>query len=254
MARSGVLAFAAACAFALAGCGDGTYSGLANTAGVETVGDAAAIVAHRPTPSQYAATAIDAIDTLGAALGGVAVETQRAAGRRSAFCRTFAGFGGSWVPGLQMTLGWQGATSGATPSLHHPAAPLAVNAIAAGTAFVGPEGSIEPLDAWSRTRCPSAMPTYAIVGKALVMPFKIPFRVDFRNGRLWGVSVPHATFGAYSLALTTMHAERTLRIAGVIDDGRMRIAYLRADALGTGDLTITSTGAQYRLVGWSVVG
>ena len=34
----------------------------------------------------------------------------------------------------------------------------------------------------------------------------------------------------------------------------MRIADLRADGLGTGDLTITSTGAQYRLVDWSVVG
>lgn len=256
MVRSRVFAIAAASALALAGCGDGTYSGLAGSAGVETVGDAAAIVAHRPTGSQYAATAIDAVDTFGAALGGVmALESlQRAGGRGAVFCRTFAGFGGEWVPALETTLGWQGATSGIAAPLRRPGAPLAVNAIAAGTAFVGPEGSIQPLDAWSRVQCPSATPTYAIIGKALVMPFKIPFRIGYHNGRLSSVSVSHATFGEYSIALTTMHVARTLRIEGVIDDGHTRIADLRADALGSGDLTITSTGAQYRLVGWSVVG
>jgi hypothetical protein len=253
MARSRLFGIVVACAFALAGCGDGTYSGIS---GVETVGDAAAIVAHRPTGTQYAATAIDAVDTFGAALGGIAAleNLQPARGRGMAFCRTFAGFGGDWVPALETTLGWQGATRGIAMALHRPDTPLAVRAIAAGTAFVGPEGSIEPLDAWSRERCPSAIPTYAIIGKAMVLPFKIPFRLDYRNGRLWGLSVSHATFGTYSIELTTMRFERTLRIDGIIDDGRMRIADLRTDGLGTGDLTITSTGAQYRLVDWSVVG
>jgi len=256
MARSLFFSIAAACAFALAGCGDGTYSGLSGTAGVETVGDAAAIVAHRPTGTQYAATAIDAVDTFGAALVGIAAleNLQRAGGRGSSFCRTFAGFGGNWVPGLETTLGWQGATRGTALAFRRPDTPLAVSAVAAGTAFVGPEGSIQPLDAWSRTRCPSATPTYAIVGKAMILPFKIPFRLDYRNGRLWALSVAHATFGTYSIELTATRVERTLRIDGIIDDGRMRIADLRADGLGTGDLTITSTGAQYRLVDWSVVG
>jgi len=256
MIRSRVFAFAAVCALALAGCGDGSYSGLAGSADVETVGDATAIVAHRPTGSQYAAAAIDAVDTFGAALGGVAAleNLQLAGGGGATFCHTFAGFGGEWVPALAMTLGWQGDTSGVASARRRPGTPLAVNAIAAGTAFVGPEGSIEPLDAWSRAQCPSATPTYAIIGKALVLPFKIPFRVDYRNGRLSGVSVSHATFGEYSIALTTKRVARTLRIEGIIDDGRTRIADLRADALGSGDLIITSTGAQYRLVGWSVVG
>ncbi len=254
MERPRVFAIAAACAFALVGCGDGMYSGLAGAGGVETVGDAAAIDAHRPTGSQYAATAIDAVDTFGAALAGItALDNLQRTDRRVAFCRTFAGFGGAWVPALEMTLGWQGATSGAARALRRPDAPLAVSATAAGTAFVGPEGSVEPLDAWSRTRCPSAAPSYAIVGTAMIMPFKIPFRLDYRNGRLWDMSVSRATFGEYSIALKTMHVERTLRIEGIIDDGRTRIADLRADGLGSGDLTIISTGAQYRLVGWSVI-
>lgn len=256
MIRSRVFAIAVACALTLAGCGDGGYSGLAGSSGVETVGDAAAIVAHRPTGSQYAATAIDAVDTFGAALGGVGAleNVQRTVGGSLLFCRTFAGLGGEWVPALDMTLGWQGTTSGIAAGAGRPGAPISVKAIAAGTAFVGAEGSIEPLDAWSRSQCPSETPTYAVIGKALVMPFKIPFRIDYHNGRLSGLSVSHASFGTYSLALTTIRVARTLRIEGIIDDGRTRIADLRADELGSGDLTITSTGAQYRLVGWSVIG
>ena len=196
MARSRFFSIVAACAFGLAGCGDGSYSGLS---GVETVGDAAAIVAHRPTGTQYAATAIDAVDTFGAALGGIAAleNLQRAGGRGSSFCRTFAGFGGDWVPALETTLGWQGATRGTALALRRPETPLAVSAVAAGTAFVGPEGSIEPLDVWSRSRCPSAVANLwpSSASKAMVLPFKIPFRVGYRNGRLVGASAsPHATF------------------------------------------------------------
>ena len=87
---------------------------------------------------------------------------------------------------------WQDAIRADRPrSAAAPTTPLyAVSAVAAGTAFVGPEGSIQPLDAWSRTGCPSATPTYAIIGNAMVLPFKIPFRLDYRNGRLWGRASP----------------------------------------------------------------
>lgn len=254
MARCLVFAVASVFALALAACGDGTYSGLASSPGVETVGDAAAAVAHRPTGSQYAATAIDAVDTFGAAIAGIAgSRLQRGPTPGSRFCKTFAGFGGSWVPALQMTLGWQGASHGIARLAARPQLPMAINAVARGTAFVGPEGSVEPLDVWSGTACPSAKPSYAVVGKATIMPFTIPFRLDYLNGKLSNVNVTHATFGAFSLQLTAMHVDRKLQVEGFIDDGRTRVAYLRADERGRGDLTITSTGAQYRLIDWWVI-
>jgi hypothetical protein len=255
MARFGVYALAAAFALALAGCGDGSYSGL--SAGVETVEDAAAIVAHRPTGTQYAATAIGAVDTLGAVLGGLsnARDLERANAERLTFCQAFAGSGGGRVPALGMSFGWQGTTNGAfEESIGGIGDAHAVLALASGTAIVGPEGSMEPLSGAPRASCAKARPAFAALGPSAPMSFRIPLHVAYRSGRLWSVTVSHAAYGNYWFELSPSRSERDPRMIGIVGSGRARIAYLRADRFGNGDLTITPTGAQYRLVDWMVAG
>jgi hypothetical protein len=255
MARPGVFALATVCALALAGCSNGSYSGLA--AGVETVEDAAAIVAHRPTGTQYAAAAIGAADTLGAVLGGLsdARTLERTNARRLTFCQSFAGSGGGRVPVLGMSFGWQGTTNGAfEDSIHHGSDAFAVLALASGTAIVGPEGSMEPLSSVPRASCANARPAFAALGPEAPMSFRIPLHVVYRSGRLLSVTVSHAAYGNYWFELSPSRSEREPRMVGIIGSGRTRIAALRVDRFGNGELTITPTGAQYRLVDWMVAG
>ena len=74
MCRVLVFAIAVIAGFSLAGCGlDSGQSGSAiPLAGPETVGDAAATIAHRPTDSQNTAAAIDAVGVLGSRLNALA--------------------------------------------------------------------------------------------------------------------------------------------------------------------------------------
>ncbi|MEO6835171.1 MAG: hypothetical protein ABI231_04615, partial [Candidatus Tumulicola sp.] len=74
MTRPLISAMVAAFGFALAGCGGGFGHSGSTIPGVasETVGDAAALVAHRPTDSQNAAAAINAVSALGSRIKALA--------------------------------------------------------------------------------------------------------------------------------------------------------------------------------------
>lgn len=221
MARFRLVACAMAFVFALAGCGD-AYSGLSSSAGVETVGDLAAVVAHRPTGTQYAAAAIVAVDTLGAVLGRINGTLQRP-GSAQTFRQSFVGMGAG-VPALGIALGWQGTTSGrASPSKNGIATATATSF---GNTFTGSSES----------------------------HFKISLRAAYRSGRLTSLNVSRARFGEYTMFLATSGGGNATRIGGIVNDGRTKIATLWSDPSGNGNLTITSTGAEYRLADWSLSG
>lgn len=273
MARFRFFACALACAFALAGCGD-AYSGLTSPAGIETVGDAAAAVAHRPTGSQYAVAAIGAIDTLGVVLDGLAAVnaagswTQRQSptatrtysrsltkvtaagfGTPPSFCQSFAGYGAG-VPALAVTFGWQGMTNGRMSSGGRVSTDAAT---AAGSTFAGSASSLAALSRVPVSDCANSVPL-AVSGWAAAAPFRVSILAVYESGHLTSVNVSRATFGKYSLTLTTQRPGRDPRINGLVADGRIPVASLSSDAFGNGNLTITSTGAQYRLSGWVVAG
>ena len=247
MARFQLFASVAACVFALAGCGD-AYSGLSATQGVENVGDAAAVVAHRPTGTQYATVTIGAIDTLGEVLGGLASANDRS-GIGRAFCTTFAGTGRS-VPALGVTIGWQGTISGRL--LPTSAVTTTTAATAVGSTFQGSTDSLAALSHTQLRGCPNSAPPFAIADETNASSFKIALRADYRSGRLASLNVLRATFGEYTMFFTTARNGRVPHIQGSLDDGRTRVASISSDAFGNGSVTITSTGAEYRLHDWNV--
>ena len=218
--RSRLFACLAACAVAFSGCSD-AYSGLSASAGVETVGDAAAVVAHQPTGTQYAAASIGAVDTLGAVLSritGLAQRSESGSSFRQSFVET-----GSGDRALGIVFGWQGTTNGRLLGANPHGAATAV-AIASGSTFAG----------------------------SAVSHFRISLRAAYRKGRLIALNVPYATFGRYAMSVATSHGSGAAKVAGALSDGRTRIASLSSDASGNGKLTITSTGAEYRLANWTI--
>lgn len=239
MTRFGVFALVAACALALAGCAD-AYSGLAAADGVQTVGDATAFFAHRPTGSQYAAAAIGSVDSLGAVMR----ELSRA--RSSpAFCRGFSG--SVRVSSLAMSFAWEGSARG-----NSGAEAGASSATATGLTFLAPEGSIRHAGA-ARANCADYASTYTAGLEATALRFRIPIAVQYRGGELQNVRVSRASFGQYTMSVDGIHGAGGVSIVGILANHRTPIASLQADRFGNGNLTITSTGAQYRLADWVVV-
>ncbi|MEO6836171.1 MAG: hypothetical protein ABI231_09755, partial [Candidatus Tumulicola sp.] len=74
---------------------------------------------------------------------------------------------------------------------------------------------------------------------------------------LWDVTVTGVSLaGGYALSVATRRTGEALAgasVRGGLTNGRMQIATLIANAVGNGELTITSTGAQYPLIDWTVV-
>jgi len=62
-----------------------------------------------------------------------------------------------------------------------------------------------------------------------------------------------ANAGIQTLAVSNPWASSNATIRGVLSNGRLQIATFVANAFGNGTLTIAGTGAQYRLVDWTVV-
>jgi len=239
MARFGVCTLVAACALALAGCAD-AYSGLSAAEGVQTVGDATAFFAHRPTGSQYAAAAIGSFDSLGALMR----ELSRA--RSSpAFCRSFSG--AVRVSSLAMSFAWEGSARG-----NSAADAGGSSATASGLMFLAPEGSIRH-GAVARANCPNYAPTFTAGLEATALRFRIPIAIEYRGGELQNVRVSRASFGQYTMSVDGIRGAGGVSIVGVLANHRIPIASLQADRFGNGNLTITSTGAQYRLANWMVV-
>jgi hypothetical protein len=179
-----------------------------------------------------------------------------ASGASSTFCSDSAGFDPSGIVSLDSTFGWQGVLTSGTRTSEGTGL-VTWSATPSGTAFSGAIGSLSIATATQNLSCPIARPDFTLAGGSAIGTYSIPISVTFHRGRLWSVTVSRATLpGGDTLSVRTNHARRpTSRdyVSGAIRTGRTSIATFGVNAFGNGTLTVTSTGAQYKMADWIVV-
>ena len=179
-------------------------------------------------------------------------------GVTTGYCQDSAGYSVGGFPSLDATFGWEGGTLdsqiSATRTTEGDGA-ITLASIEQGETFVGPIGSLAAVAQKHAGSCPSASPVYRLQGGELAGAFIAPIRATYRGGRLRRLSVSGASFsGGYRLnAVTTTAGLQAPRVAGTLAGGGFRVAAFETDAFGNGTLTIASTGAQYRLIDWTIV-
>jgi hypothetical protein len=177
------------------------------------------------------------------------------AGTVSGYCQSSAGYTVTGIPSLDATFGWEsGALSGGTRMTdggHHFAT---WSADATGATVQAPLGKLSIARSGGGPSCPMMAPTFTVSGATASDTFSIPLTLTYRRGTLWNVNVSNAAFsGGESIDIVTS-SDRKPIIAGVITKGSTELASLRTNVGGDGNLTITSTGAQYKISDWIVVG
>jgi hypothetical protein len=175
-------------------------------------------------------------------------------------CQASAGYDAVGIPSLDATFGWQGATLDSPASIRRDDATgaVTVSTTQIGSTFAGPVGSLSLLAGSPHATCPYASPAYMLTGGTAASSFAIPIRAAYHRGRLWSLEVSRASFaGGYTLELATTRNAKSqtgsVIVNGILANGKTRIASVSSDEFGSGELTITSTGAQYRIVDWTVV-
>ncbi len=176
---------------------------------------------------------------------------------RNNYCQDSAAFSSTGFPSLDATFGWQSGTLGSQLSTTRTTDGRGIATLTTtqtGNSFVGPIGSLSIVSGQSHG-CPAALPAFRIGGGAPAGIFTIPIRATYRHGVLWNLSVNDASLaGGYRFAANTVRTGFDApNVTGVLVNGGIRIASLAADAFGNGTLTITSTGAQYHLIDWTIV-
>lgn len=291
MMRLAAIGIAALSGLLLAGCAGGSFAqaGLSLPApdGVQTVSDAAdALDGHRTLGSENAKAAIAATDALGSFVRAISADqrtlAQRGGGRQMArlireytferngkrilsgsellthgseYCQSSAGFSVDGIPSLDATFGWEGgAVSGGD---HRSGAnDVAVwSANARGAVVQSPIGGLSISRTGAAPNCPLTAPAFVLNGGTSENAFSLPISMAFRHGRLSNLSVVNGRFAnGESLEVMTSTNRQPVEVRGSIVRGHTRVASLRADASGNGTLTITSTGAQYTIASWLVLG
>lgn len=290
MARLAALAAAALAGLMLTDCAGGSFGqpGLSLPAadGVQTVSDAAdALVANRTTASQKAKAAIAVTDGFGSFVREISADQRSLAGTgrnvparslrdytverngkrilsaselvRSgrSYCQSGAGYLSGGIPSLDETFGWQ---SGAYTGGKHgtDARGSAVwSANASGAVLQGSIGSLSIARSAGVASCPMSAPSFVVKGGTSANAFTMPISMEFRRGELVNLSVVNARFASGdTLAVTTRGDRESTHVRGVIMNGRIQVATFRTNASGDGTLTITSSGAQYTIGDWIVVG
>jgi hypothetical protein len=290
MVRFAALGAAALAGFLIAGCAGGSFdqAGLSLPAadGVQTVSDAAdALDAHRASASANAKAAIAVTDALGsfvreisadqrslASRGGRAVTrltheyTVERDGKRitsgsqlvlrnalGGYCQSTAGYTVSGIPSLDESFGWEGGTfDGGTRSTGD-AGSAVWSANASGAVVQGAIGGLSIARSGAPASCPMTAPAFVVDGGVSENAFSLPISIAFRRGELANLSVVNGRFASGdSLEVTTNRAP--VEIDGRIANGRTQVGTFRINAIGSGTLTITSTGAQYVIADWIVVG
>jgi hypothetical protein len=273
----------------LADCAGGTFgqAGLSLPAadGVQTVSDAAdALVAHRTTGSQKAKAAIAVTDGLGSFVREISADQRSLAGRdrnmaaRSlrdytverdgkrilsaselvqrgrSYCQSAAGYLAAGIPSLDATFGWQsGAYTGGTRGLDSRGSAI-WSANASGSVLQGSIGSLS-IERKSGASCPMNAPAFIVKGGTSANAFTLPISMEFRRGELINLSVVNGRFASGdTLEVMTRSDRQSAQVLGVIMNGRAEIATFRTNGNGDGTLTITSSGAQYAIGDWIVVG
>lgn len=272
----------------LAGCAGGALGLPAD--GVQTVSDAAdSLVPHRTSGSENAKSAIGATDALGSFVREISADQRALAGRRqsdrpartvrqgsvtlggkrilsgsqlvlqpgldaSTYCQSSAGYAVNGIPSLDESFGWQsGAYAGGTRSSDGRG--LAVwSARASGAVVQGTIGDFRIARGASSGSCPMNAPAFVLKGGVSANAFEIPIGMAFRGGELFNLSVSNAKFANGDMLAVTTSNRQPVDVRGLITRGRIQVATFRTNGAGYGTLTITSTGAQYVIADWIVIG
>jgi hypothetical protein len=293
MARYATFAVAALAGFLIAGCSGGTFgsAGLSLPRagdGVQTVADAAdALDTHRTPASESAKAAIAVTDALGSFVRAV-TEDERVVGSAqygsrsirvthfvrdkavvsgsqlvmrprygnvSAYCEASAGYSVRGIPSLDQSFGWQSdaISGGARESDGRGSTTWSANAN--GVVVRGAIGGLSLSRSRKNAGCPAGAFPFTLSGGNAKNEFSIPISMAFRHGQLSNLAVSDARFSnGESLDVTSAADSQRLTVNGFIRHGRKRLATFTTDTRGNGTLAITSTGAQYAIAGWVVVG
>lgn len=290
MARLAALAAAALAGLMLTDCAGGSFGqaglSLPTADGVQTVSDAAdALVAHRTTASQKAKAAIAVTDGFGSFVREIGADQRslsgyagRSAAARSlrdytverngkrilsgselvrsgrSYCQSGAGYLADGIPSLDETFGWQSGTyTGGTRGTGSRGSAI-WSANASGAVLQGSIGSLS-IGRSAGATCAMNAPAFIVKGGTSANAFTMPISMEFRRGQLVSLSVINARFASGdTLGVTTRSDRQSARVSGVIMNGRIEVATFRTNAYGDGTLTITSSGAQYAIGDWIVVG
>lgn len=290
MPRLAALAVAALAGLMLADCAGGSFGqaglSLPSADGVQTVSDAAdSLVAHRTTASQKAQAAIAVTDALGSFVREIGADQRslsvRAGRNLSAhslrdytverngkrilsaselvqrgrsYCQSAAGYLAGGIPSLDQTFGWQsGAYIGGKPGTDSRGSAV-WSANASGAVLQGSIGSLSIVRNHAAS-CPMNSPAFVVKGGTSADAFTMPISMEFRRGELVNLSVVNARFASGdTLEVATRSDRQSVQVRGVIMNGRSEVGTFVTNASGDGTLTITSSGAQYAIGDWIVVG
>lgn len=178
-------------------------------------------------------------------------------GGANLYCRAAAAYSLTGVPSLDATFGWDGSTVGGAVAATRQSdarGNVTLASLQRGNAYAGPIGSLRLTTLKAGGACPTGGWAFRVAGGVPATDFSLPIRATYRNGALASLSVAGASLGTYRLTASTVGSGLDDRnVAGVLVSRGVRVASLQADAFGNGLLTVTSTGAQYRLIDWTIV-
>ncbi|HVA32747.1 MAG TPA: hypothetical protein VNG31_01290 [Candidatus Baltobacteraceae bacterium] len=173
------------------------------------------------------------------------------------FCGDSAGYDPTGIASLDQTYGAQSGVLSGGSRLSTGNGFTTWSATVSGSAFQGSIGSLSIATGAQNTACPIAVPDFTVAGGTSLGAFSIPFDVTFRRGMLWSLTIINATLpGGDTLNVRThrnRHKSAAAFLTGLIRNGSTKVASFSINAFGNGQLTIASTGAQYRIVDWTVV-
>ena len=159
------------------------------------------------------------------------------------------------IPSLDQTFGWQsGALSGGARASDGRGSAI-WSANANGIVVRGAIGGLSLAHGRQSSGCPMRAFPFTIAGGSAKNEFSIPISMAFRRGQLSSLTVTDARFSnGESLDVASEANGQRVSVNGFIRNGRKQLATFTADAGGNGTLAITSTGAQYAIADWVVVG
>lgn len=170
------------------------------------------------------------------------------------FCEDSAGYDPAGIASLDETFGWQG---GALSGGQRSTVGSVVNwsATPTGMLYRAPIGSLSISRNAQSTTCPIGAPAFTLNGGTAIGTYSLPFGVTFRDGILWKLTVRSAQLPSGDTLSVTTRGRRSDRtyVTGSVDNGTTPIAAFHVNAFGNGELTVISTGAQYRILDWIVL-
>lgn len=170
------------------------------------------------------------------------------------FCESGAGMGLNGIASLDASFGWQSGAYGGGTRTTNGGTFATWSAIATGAAVEAPIGQLGVMRHGGNS-CPMMNPTYTIDGARNDNGFSIPISLTYHDGRLWDVSVSGGTFtNGERLDMSSTPPTMRFAVMGIITKAETELGSFTENAAGDGTLTVTSTGAQYRIKNWIVVG